>query len=141
MNGCDENNIIGNRNKVLFRYVDENEYDFIVSKGYVWSINSNVYGGTYWTYLFTNDEVCAKEILKLDHEVRFRVSSFTEMSFLYVKPPRKEDIEKIMKDIDLAIPEVRSSDFATYYGSLIVLLDGPMIPTSIYDIRTRKLVH
>ncbi|ARM76951.1 hypothetical protein [Acidianus manzaensis] len=141
MKGCNANNIIDNRNKILFRYVDENEYNFIIKNGYVWSINFHVYGGTYWTYLFTNDEICAKDVLKLDHEVQFRVASFTEISLLYIKPPRKEDIETIIKDLDLYIPQAQSTNFETYYSPLIVLLDGPIIPASIYDIRNSKLMY
>lgn len=57
----------------LFRYVSENEFEFVRRNGFVFSLNPV---GTYYTTLLTNDPADAQRYLALSYKPRFRVGGF-----------------------------------------------------------------
>ncbi|WP_287689642.1 hypothetical protein [Metallosphaera javensis (ex Sakai et al. 2022)] len=146
---CDSS-IISNGTGVLFRYISDQELSFIKSKGYVESKNKSKYGGTYWTLLFTNDPLCAQNLLEIDPP-DYRVASFPVKCIPrnVMKELSREDKEldeKIkgfltgVKDADIPTPAFESSSRVSTFTSFVFLLDAPIPHTSVYDLRKGELV-
>ena len=109
----------------LFRYVGESEFYFIRTNGYVKSINSK---GTYWTTLLTEDPECAKELLGLNREVRYRVAG-----------PLKSVLSLLrLEDYEVNLIKPQEPGFSRHVIEIVIR--RPLPPASIFDMLGRSLV-
>ena len=112
----------------LFRYVGESEYKFIMEKGYVKSINPK---GTYWTTLLTEDPQCAKQLLKLPREVRYRVAG----------PVFSDTLKCILfKPLDYEEEPIPHRESGVGITVTAVIIRKPLPPASIFDMVNKSLI-
>ncbi|BAB66025.1 hypothetical protein [Sulfurisphaera tokodaii] len=133
LGACEPSSIIDWDSITLQRYIGDNEFSFIRSNGYVKSTNPR---GTYWTNLLTNDPICAKVLLGLKYEVKYRISSIPKTIL--------KDLPSDIYEINhITIPETGFINYPGFTSLKVieVIIRKPLNPNSIYDMDNGTLLN
>ena len=106
----------------LYRYIDKKELCFILKSGIVYSINP---AGTYWTTLFTDESIIARNLLAISKKELYRIGGFR----LAEVDPKHIKYSSVVKP---------SKGFKG--GAIEILIDIPIPTISIYDMASKQLV-